>query len=241
MDTDCYNISSQPDDVIDISNDDDEEEEEEEEPIYNISDSEKEQNDRQSSLHANSKQTEQKTKSKWKSTPLCLFHCEFCDQQFLDSELLALHRRRHHPVSQVTQNVGDSTTNQVEIRIDDSSSESEMNEGELYHCEVCGKLFTDASLVQQHRRAHYGVKLFQCDVCGKNFSERSHLSRHKRTHTGERPFGCDICGKYFARSDKLLRHKRIHTGEKPYHCEICGKVFGRSDKLLQHKRTHLEN
>ncbi|KAM4619585.1 uncharacterized protein O3C94_021193, partial [Discoglossus pictus] len=107
-----------------------------------------------------------------------------------------------------------------------------------FACSECGKCFSRASHLKEHKKTHTGEKMFACSECGKCFSQASYLKKHKRTHTGEKPFSCSECGKCFTHSSDLNNHKRTHTGEKPFPCSECGKCFSQTSHLNKHKMTH---
>ncbi|KAK2582905.1 hypothetical protein KPH14_008973 [Odynerus spinipes] len=57
----------------------------------------------------------------------------------------------------------------------------------------------------------------QCQVCGKVFSNASALTKHKLTHSNERKYVCLMCGKAFKRQDhftETFRASRVSKSEK---------------------------
>uniref|UniRef100_A0A3Q3F3E4 HIC ZBTB transcriptional repressor 2 n=1 Tax=Labrus bergylta TaxID=56723 RepID=A0A3Q3F3E4_9LABR len=104
-----------------------------------------------------------------------------------------------------------------------------------FDCSVCGKIYMDASLLNQHERSHRSSRPFSCDICGKLFTQRGTMTRHMRSHLGLKPFACDECGMRFTRQYRKMEHMRIHSREKPYQCQLCGVKFThqRSIPLLE--------
>ncbi len=53
---------------------------------------------------------------------------------------------------------------------------------------------------------HNGQKPYHCDICGKGFSDLTGVKLHKRTHTNESPFICHLCGKATKTIGNLKSH-----------------------------------
>ncbi|XP_014218337.2 uncharacterized protein LOC106646732 [Copidosoma floridanum] len=80
----------------------------------------------------------------------------------------------------------------------------------------------------------------QCQVCGKVFNNASALTKHKLTHSDERKYSCNLCGKAFKRQDHLNGHSLTHRNKKPYECkaEGCGKSYCDARSLRRHTENH---
>ena len=52
-------------------------------------------------------------------------------------------------------------------------------------CNMCGKKFTLARLLNRHLKCHSDIKRYLCTFCGKGFNDTFDLKRHTRTHTGK--------------------------------------------------------
>ncbi|CAO2627213.1 Flt3-interacting zinc finger protein 1 [Lemmus lemmus] len=135
-----------------------------------------------------------------------------------------------------------------------------------YHCVICGKGFTQSSVLSGHARIHTGERPFRCTLCDRTFNNSSNFRKHQRTHfhgpgpgVGESggqlvpswvvqesgskhgtevPFHCSECGKSFRYRSDLRRHFARHTALKPHACPRCGKGFKHSFNLANHLRSH---
>ncbi|XP_052562399.1 zinc finger protein 93-like [Culex pipiens pallens] len=106
------------------------------------------------------------------------FPCETCGEQYEQKAQLTKHCRNAHP------------------------------EQNRLVCAECGKLFSSASTLRQHREIHRDVRKFRCTYCEQTFAQRTPLKNHIRNkHTGEKPFSCETCGKPFSDSSVYYRHR----------------------------------
>ncbi|KAK9497349.1 hypothetical protein O3M35_004682 [Rhynocoris fuscipes] len=80
----------------------------------------------------------------------------------------------------------------------------------------------------------------QCQICSKVFGNASALAKHKLTHSDERKYVCGICGKAFKRQDHLNGHMLTHRNKKPYECKAdgCGKSYCDARSLRRHTENH---
>ncbi|XP_076267674.1 uncharacterized protein LOC143200833 isoform X3 [Rhynchophorus ferrugineus] len=80
----------------------------------------------------------------------------------------------------------------------------------------------------------------QCQVCSKVFGNASALAKHKLTHSDERKYVCNVCNKAFKRQDHLNGHMLTHRNKKPYECKAdgCGKSYCDARSLRRHTENH---
>ncbi|XP_062377545.1 uncharacterized protein LOC134066276 [Sardina pilchardus] len=112
------------------------------------------------------------------------------------------------------------------------------SQGRKNQCEVCGRVLSNASALENHARLHTGERPFSCDKCGKAFPSVRGLNRHVQIHADEKQHQCPECGKSFVYHFTLTKHQLIHTGEKPFPCKVCGKRFLAKADRATHMRMH---
>lgn len=78
---------------------------------------------------------------------------------------------------------------------------------------------------------------FKCPECGKLFTQKSNMEKHRRIHTGEY-LKCDMCDKSFVGRNSLIRHLRKHETKKDHKCQICGMMFSSTKALEDHLTQH---
>ncbi|XP_011291324.1 zinc finger protein 493 [Musca domestica] len=119
-----------------------------------------------------------------------------------------------------------------------------------HECEICHKVFMNASHLAVHRRRH-NQRYHQCHLCTKNYINNAELQVHlqrihnklPRRNEGEQqkmtiPMKCKYCP-YTTNSKFAMEvHQYRHTG-KQYKCKKCSKSYVlRRDIKLHCKQLH---
>jgi len=106
-----------------------------------------------------------------------------------------------------------------------------------FNCGVCGGKFKQSSIYRDHMRS-CGRDL-KCDKCGKTFSKATYLKDHKYVHQEEFRFNCGVCGAKFKQRSVFRYHRRSCGRE--FKCDKCGKTFSKASGLRAHaKRKNCE-
>ncbi|GBM27899.1 Zinc finger and BTB domain-containing protein 47 [Araneus ventricosus] len=104
-------------------------------------------------------------------------------------------------------------------------------------CDVCGKAFTSATLLQEHKAKHKKVH-FSCEKCGKKFYGKRKLVMHLKTHEESDGFKCPFCESRFKTNKTLKTHVATHAGDLPYLCSVCPSRFSAAIDLRNHAIRH---
>ncbi|XP_063221108.1 zinc finger protein 236-like [Bacillus rossius redtenbacheri] len=151
---------------------------------------------------------------------------------------------------------GDEFATQAQLERHMNDHKISESKEKVFQCQHCHQQFNQVSVLREHLRQHYKVKIslshkyhkrnidrssfaHKCDSCTMAFQKPSQLLRHRRIHTGERPFKCTVCMKEFNQKGSLQIHMHKHNGRKPYPCEFCSAMFSQKGNLRMHiTRVH---
>ena len=83
-------------------------------------------------------------------------------------------------------------------------------------CNLCNKMFGNASALAKHRLTHSDERKYLCTVCHKAFKRQDHLNGHLLTHRNKKPFECNAqgCNKSYCDARSLRRHRENHHSSK---------------------------
>lgn len=150
------------------------------------------------------------------------YECEQCSKTCPSSSILSAHMEKEHGMN-------DSQSVVYEVL--------EREEGMLFKCRQCGKLFPTRSRVQSHAVIHSNAMPYCCEFCKRQFKLSSALHVHKiNIHSGVKPFKCDQCDVAYAFNSDLSVHKRMHEEDRPFVCSDCGLAYKKSNHLSGHKK-----
>ena len=66
------------------------------------------------------------------------------------------------------------------------------NSPKTFLCDFCGKEFSTARKIKDHRYRVHSSAMYSCSVCGKEFKNNCILTNHLKTHK-EPSFSCQLC------------------------------------------------
>ncbi|XP_076181164.1 uncharacterized protein LOC143153630 [Ptiloglossa arizonensis] len=134
------------------------------------------------------------------------YKCQFCKQEFVNSDELADHM-----------DVKKDASNQV-------------------ICCACKKTFAQKRYLRYHQKCHSERTKYTCDICTKKYTRLDNLTRHSTVHVNPNKFSCMYCQKAFARKDLLNKHLKCHNNKHRFFCETCQKYFKGPLTLDNHKK-----
>ncbi|XP_037721952.1 gastrula zinc finger protein XlCGF46.1 isoform X2 [Drosophila subpulchrella] len=108
-------------------------------------------------------------------------------------------------------------------------------------CEFCGRVFKNASALNQHRFTHDDqmVLPYACEMpdCTLRFYTKEKLKIHMMRHQGIKNYSCPYCGLKKTTKNELRLHINFHTLERTWSCKECPKVCNSSTSLNKHVRA----
>lgn len=156
------------------------------------------------------------------------FSCDFCEENFLNQEILRIHVRTKHAIE---------TKKEVQTQV----TEKRVKDGQLKNvCQYCNKNFLKPSQLTRHLRIHTKEKPYKCQICDKSFSQKNSLDIHSLIHsTDEMPHPCPQCPLSFRQKCNLKIHiKRVHSStssdDLKYPCQQCSCIFKKLGTLNAH-------
>ncbi|XP_054004722.1 zinc finger protein 62-like [Hylaeus anthracinus] len=141
-----------------------------------------------------------------KNKKLRQYECQFCKQNFVNSDQLADHM------------------------------DAKKNSADQLVCCACKKTFAYKRYLKYHQKCHSDKTKYTCNICTKKYTRIDNLTRHNMIHVNPNKFNCPHCRKTFTRKDLLNKHLKCHDDENRVFCEICQKDFAAMRTLEDHRK-----
>uniref|UniRef100_A0A0A1XK82 Zinc finger protein 665 n=3 Tax=Zeugodacus cucurbitae TaxID=28588 RepID=A0A0A1XK82_ZEUCU len=134
-----------------------------------------------------------------------------------------------------------------EIKETFKPEETTINDGEVFKCHICAKIYLMEKRLSNHIQMHGpdGSLIFKCPCyCSIYFATKDEATAHARKEHRDLIF-CNICEKFMTGHDSLKNHMRKHEQEKDnkavanrnFVCDKCGKKFSGRTSLTDHVRS----
>ncbi|XP_055617846.1 gastrula zinc finger protein XlCGF57.1-like [Toxorhynchites rutilus septentrionalis] len=170
------------------------------------------------------------------------FQCETCGASFEKCTELYQHIKNHGKARFQCKECGRWFSRRAHLLSHEVIHTGERN----FQCQSCPNAYKSGRNLRRHvKSAHLGEKPFVCDLCGKEFSQKTVLEAHHSTHIQEKKFSCEVCLKLFKSSKSLklhlVRHVRIEKPKQetdPLECDVCHKFYSSKISLRSHKQMH---
>ncbi|XP_039950356.1 uncharacterized protein LOC120768000 [Bactrocera tryoni] len=134
-----------------------------------------------------------------------------------------------------------------EIKETFKTEETSINDGEVFKCHICAKIYLMEKRLTNHIKMHGpdGSLTFKCPCyCSVYFATKDEATAHARKEHRDLIF-CNICEKFMTGHDSLKNHMRKHEQERDsksvanrnFVCDKCGKKFSGRTSLTDHVRS----